>query len=146
MSRSFGMSEKTRKRPAGKYAGPSTHRAPVHRRSSFAWRMTSLPKRGSRTSNSLMPAPHGRLINMLHKVAYAGECWRTLAHHGDLPSEGRDHTFESCRVRRFGTKLGTPKPAVLRLIRRRGCAAVRGGSRSTRSACACGRAWRMFEE
>src|SRR6266699_978395 len=29
-----------------------------------------------------------------------------------LPSEGKGHTFESCRVRHFGTKLGTPKPAV----------------------------------
>jgi hypothetical protein len=32
-----------------------------------------------------------------------------------LPSEGKGHTFESCRVRHFGTKLGTPKPAVFAL-------------------------------
>jgi len=27
-------------------------------------------------------------------------------------SEGEGHTFESCRVRHFGTELGTPKPAA----------------------------------
>src|SRR6185312_13510642 len=32
-----------------------------------------------------------------------------------LPSEGKGHTFESCRARHFGTKLGTPKPAVFAL-------------------------------
>src|SRR5262249_7683388 len=32
-----------------------------------------------------------------------------------LPSEGRGHRFESCRARHFGTKLGTPKPAVFTL-------------------------------
>jgi hypothetical protein len=30
-------------------------------------------------------------------------------------SEGKGHTFESCRVRHFGTELGTPKPAVFAL-------------------------------
>jgi hypothetical protein len=30
-------------------------------------------------------------------------------------SEGRGHKFESCRARHFGTKLGTPKPAVFAL-------------------------------
>jgi hypothetical protein len=32
-----------------------------------------------------------------------------------LPSEGKGHTFESCRVRHFGTELGTPKLAVFAL-------------------------------
>jgi hypothetical protein len=32
-----------------------------------------------------------------------------------LPSEGKGHTFESCRARHFGTELGTPKPAVFAL-------------------------------
>ena len=27
-----------------------------------------------------------------------------------LPSEGKGHTFESCRVRHFGTKLGSRNP------------------------------------
>jgi len=30
-------------------------------------------------------------------------------------SEGKGHTFESCRVRQFGTELGTLKPAVFAL-------------------------------
>src|SRR5579883_2576216 len=32
-----------------------------------------------------------------------------------LPSEGRGREFESRRVRHFGTKLGTPNPAVFAL-------------------------------
>jgi hypothetical protein len=32
-----------------------------------------------------------------------------------LPSEGRGREFESRRARHFGTKLGTPKPAVFAL-------------------------------
>jgi hypothetical protein len=32
-----------------------------------------------------------------------------------LPSEGKGHTFESCRVRHFGTELGTPELAVFAL-------------------------------
>jgi hypothetical protein len=32
-----------------------------------------------------------------------------------LPSEGKGHTFESCRVRQFGTELGTPKLAIFAL-------------------------------
>jgi hypothetical protein len=32
-------------------------------------------------------------------------------------SEGKGHTFESCRVRHFGTELGTAKPAVFALHR-----------------------------
>jgi hypothetical protein len=32
-----------------------------------------------------------------------------------LPSEGKGHTFESCRVRHFGAKLGTSKPAAFAL-------------------------------
>jgi hypothetical protein len=34
-------------------------------------------------------------------------------------SEGKGHTFESCRVRQLGKELGTPKPAVFALDRRR---------------------------
>src|SRR5439155_8247662 len=32
-------------------------------------------------------------------------------HRGELPSEGKGDTFESCQARHFGTKLGTPKLA-----------------------------------
>ena len=41
------------------------------------------------------------------------------------PSEGGGPAFESRRVRHLGTALGTPKPTVLRLMRRQACAAVR---------------------
>ena len=45
-------------------------------------------------------------------MAYASECWRTLAYGGDLPSEGKGQRFESPRARHFGIKLGTPKAAI----------------------------------
>src|SRR5258707_3410455 len=31
------------------------------------------------------------------------------------PPKAKGHRFESCRVRHFGTELGTPKPAVFAL-------------------------------
>ncbi|WP_316235474.1 hypothetical protein [Bradyrhizobium sp. SZCCHNR1085] len=40
--------------------------------------------------------------------------WRFLAQNNLKCSEGKGHTFESCRVRHFGMGPGTPKPAVLR--------------------------------
>jgi hypothetical protein len=45
-----------------------------------------------------------------------------------LPSEGKGHTFESCRVRHLGKNWARQNPPLLRSKRRRACAAVRFSS------------------
>src|SRR5436190_7685033 len=80
-------------RPAAAGNAQAFH-AHVHPRNSRACG-PALPRR-KRSANDVRSAPVAQLDRA-------------------LPSEGRGHKFESCRARQFGTKLGTPKPAVFAL-------------------------------
>jgi hypothetical protein len=83
--------------------------------------------KGDRSFRSLVGKPariasRPRRFPRIHCVSGAGTIARLDR---ASPSEGEVHTFESYRVRHFGTELGTPKPAFLRFQQRRSYAEAR---------------------
>src|SRR5260370_15627328 len=78
----------------------------------------------SHSPNTTTWSRHSRRIEPISRSAYpfchgergdVGRSRMPIDRSRRMPSEGKGHTFESCRVRHFGTKLGTPKPAVFAL-------------------------------